>query len=108
MNKIDRSAKRNVRINNTITRKVIELHDCGYVFDFQLSDHQRILCLQENGYISIENVLVKLVDMGYDQLSDSFKYIHTIETCCGKKGLLLADRIAGLGLSLIDQIRLLN
>ncbi|MDB5023414.1 MAG: hypothetical protein JWP78_1169 [Mucilaginibacter sp.] len=80
-------------INRSITKKVIELHNSGYVFDFLIADSLEIICLQDNRYFLFENVLIKIVDQGYDLLSRSYKYIHTIETYCGDKGLLLNDAI---------------
>ena len=99
MNNIGQSSKRNIRLNNAIACRVIELHHLGYEFDFQIFNNRSVLCLQDNNCTAMEDLSVRLVDMGYDQLSHSFKYIHTVETSCGKRGLLLADKIAGLGLS---------
>jgi hypothetical protein len=98
MNKINQFVPGKKNINRSLTRKVIELQALGYGHDFQVSGHREVVCLQDNKYTSIENMWIKVVHQGYDQLSKSFKYIHTIETDCGKKGLLLADKIAGLGL----------
>jgi hypothetical protein len=98
MNKIYQFLSSKKTINGSLTRKVIELQSLGYGNDFQILGHREVLCLQDNQYTAIENMQIKVVDQGYDQLSKSFKYIHTIETDCGKRGLLLADRIVGLGL----------
>jgi len=81
------------RINGSITKKIIDLHNVGYVFDFLILDQQEVICLQDNGHFPKENVLVKVMGQGYDLFSHSFKYIHTIETSCGKRGLLLADQV---------------
>jgi hypothetical protein len=81
------------KINGSITKKIIDLHNIGYVFDFLILDQQEVICLQDNRHFSKENVLVKVMGQGYDLFSHSFKYIHTIETNCGKRGLLLADRV---------------
>ena len=105
MNNIGQSSKRNIALNNAIARRVIELHDLGYEFDFQIFNNQSMLCLQDNSRIAMEYLSVKLIDVGYDHLSHSFKYIHTIETACGKRGLLLADKIAGLKFSPGKQIQ---
>lgn len=81
------------KVNGSITRKVIELHNIGYVFDFSILDQQEVICLQDNKHFRKENVNVKVMGQGYDLFSHSFKYIHTIETSCGKWGLLLADEV---------------
>jgi hypothetical protein len=98
MDKINQFLSRNKNINRSLTRKIIELQALGYGNDFQISGHRGVLCLQDNRYTSIENIRIKVVGQGYDQLSKSFKNIHTIETDCGKRGLLLADKIVGVGL----------
>ncbi|WP_142530143.1 hypothetical protein [Pedobacter westerhofensis] len=81
------------KVNGSITRKVIELHNIGYVFDFLMLDQQELICLQDNKHFQKENVNVKVMGQGYDLFSHSFKYIHTIETSCGKRGLLLAEKV---------------
>lgn len=81
------------KINSSITRKVIELHNIGYIFDFQILNQQDVICLQDNNHFPKENVQVKMMGQGYDLFSHSFKYVHTIETSCGKRGLLLADQV---------------
>ena len=105
MNNVGQSSRKNIRLNHAIARRVIILHDLGYEFDFQIFTHQSVICLQDNNCTATKDLLVKLVDMGYDQLSHSFKYIHTVETTCGKKGLLLAEKIAGLDFRNIKQIQ---
>lgn len=81
------------KINSSITDKVIELHNIGYVFDFLISDQEEVICLQDNKHFPRENVDVKVMGQGYDHFSHSFKYIHTIETSCGKWGLMLSDEV---------------
>src|ERR1700676_1172050 len=86
-----------MKVNTRATQKVIALHHQGYVFDFYLSDHQKISCIQDNQCFSFENFEIKVIDHAYDQLSNSFKYIYTIKTCCGAMGLLLADTLCFVG-----------
>ncbi|WP_426670379.1 hypothetical protein ACPPVU_03860 [Mucilaginibacter sp. McL0603] len=85
------------KVNAGVTQKVIDLHHQGYVFDFYLSDHQKISCLQDNQCFSFDNVEIEVIDQVYDQFSRSFKYIHTIKTWCGAMGLLLTDTICFVG-----------
>ena len=82
------------KLNSSLTNKVIELHNTGYDQDFQLQGQKHLLCLQDNRLFNFDNVLVRLIDQGYDNLSHSFKYIHTIDTGCGQKGILLTSKIA--------------
>jgi hypothetical protein len=84
------------KLNSSLTNKVIELHNTGYDHDFQLQGQQQILCLQDNRLFNFDNVLIRLIDQGYDNLSHSFKYLHTIDTGCGQKGILMAGKIATL------------
>jgi hypothetical protein len=84
------------KLNSSMTNKVIELHNTGYDHDFQLQGQQHVLCLQDNRLFNCDNVLIRLVDQNYDNLSHSFKYLHTIDTGCGQKGILLTGKIATL------------
>jgi len=97
MEKINRLKTGNRRINGSLTKRVIELHHYGYISDFQILDDHRLFCMQDNRFIPVEDVTVKVIDQCYDKLSHTFKYIHTIETCCGEKGLLLAEAILSRG-----------
>jgi hypothetical protein len=42
---------------------------------------------------NLEDVNIEVVDQGYDQLSRSFKYVHTIDTGNGERGVLIAEGI---------------
>jgi hypothetical protein len=81
------------KMNGSLTRKLIELHDKGYVNDFLLTAKKNLLCIQDEVIFPIEHAAVRLVYLGYDHLTNSFKYIHTIDTGTGEKGVLLADSI---------------
>lgn len=81
------------KLNFLLTRRVIELHGQGYDHDFLVSGDQHLICLQNNKNFNKEDVNIKVVDQAYDQLSRSFKYIHTIDTGNGERGVLIADGI---------------
>ncbi|RWY46042.1 hypothetical protein [Mucilaginibacter gilvus] len=86
------SLKNNARkLNNALTRRVIDLHDKGYTHDFLPMDGQHFLCLQDSVDFSVEDLNIQVIDHGFDQLSKTYKYIHTIETINGSKGLLVSD-----------------
>jgi hypothetical protein len=36
---------------------------------------------------------VRIVDQVFDYISHSYKYIHTVETACGVRGLLVIEGI---------------
>jgi len=82
-----------LEMNGSMTEKVIELHDKGYDCDFFLIDDKILLCMQTNRRFPIKDVMVNAVKRAYDNFSHSYKHIHTIETACGEKGVLLTDSL---------------
>lgn len=83
-------AKRRL-VNHKITKHIITLHSQGYVADFQIGRNRNIICNDEEPYPIFRDFSIRIIDICFDQLSGSYKYLHTIETECGKKGLLLTD-----------------
>jgi hypothetical protein len=81
------------RIKSSITEKIIEMHHKGYVLDFHVGEDPSIICLQDNVAYSQDKVQIIVIDQCFDRMSKRFQYIHTIETACGRKGLLLNERI---------------
>jgi len=81
------------RIKPAMTQKIIEMHGKGYELDFQIAEDPSVICLQDNVAYSRERVQIRVVDQCFDRVSKRFQYIHTIETACGRKGLLLHERI---------------
>jgi len=79
-------------INRAITRRVIDLHSQGYDSDFCLKN-RCLLCMQNEVIFHPNDVDIKVIDQVYDQLSQCFKYIHTIDTCNGEKGVMVIDQI---------------
>lgn len=89
---IDQS-KVKLEMNDSLTKKVIELHDKGYDCDFFLIGETVLLCMQTNRRYPVKDVTVNAVKRAYDDFSHSYKHIHTIETSSGEKGVLLADSV---------------
>lgn len=85
------------KLNGAITKRVIELHARGYDNDYLLQGVQ-IICVQDNQAFALENVSVKVVDQGYDKLTKSFKYIHSIDTGNGEKGVMVTEVIVANGM----------
>ena len=85
------------KLNNAITRQVIALHDKGYTNDFLPTADHKLLCIQDSVDFSVEDLDIQVIDQQYDQLTKSFKYIHTIEANNGSKGLLITDFICTKG-----------
>ena len=88
-------AKENVcrLVNHRLTRKLIDLHTRGYELDFDLLNNRCLICMQDGQCFSEDSATVRIVDQVYDFISDSYKYLHTVETACGKKGILLIEGI---------------
>ncbi len=84
---------RSKKLNSTITARVIDLHSQGYIDDFLPTPDKTFMCLQNSENYAITDLSIKVIDQGFDQLTKSYKYIHTIETINGDKGLLVADFI---------------
>ena len=82
--------------NAFLTKKIIALHQQGYDQDFRFAGDNLLVCLQTNKYYDLASVTHRLEDQQYDHLSHSFKYLHTIETGSGEKGILLTDGILTL------------
>ena len=83
--------------NNAITKRVIELQDQGYLYDFMYLGKEKFLCLQDSVCFYPPDVSIKLIDQAYDQFSNCYKYIHSVETASGYKGLLLEEAILPIG-----------
>ncbi|PWS33686.1 hypothetical protein [Pedobacter paludis] len=80
------------KLNSSITKKVIELQDIGYDFDFLLLANGSLLCMQNNRTYLLNSVSVRQREHGYDLLSQTYKHVHTIETGNGERGVLLTEK----------------
>jgi hypothetical protein len=80
-------------IRNMLIRRVAELHGKGYNNDFCLTFNKQLLCLQDDVQYVRNSSSIKLIDQVYDKLSRQFKYIHTVETDTGQKGILMLNHI---------------
>jgi hypothetical protein len=81
------------KLNFSLTRKVIELQAKGYHYDYLVLCNQHLLCAQNNQAIPMGAVHIQVVDQCYDQLSRSFKYIHTVDTGNGEMGVMVTEAI---------------
>ncbi|RFZ92419.1 hypothetical protein D0C36_13405 [Mucilaginibacter conchicola] len=70
---------------------VIALHGLGYTEDFLPLNGNTFVCLQNNQNFAIDDLYIRVIDRGFDTITRSYKYIHTIDTPNGEKGLLIAD-----------------
>lgn len=81
------------KLNRTLTKWVIDLHGKGYINDFLQLNNQRLRCLQNSEDFPISDLNINVIDQGFDQLTRTYKYIHTIETMDGDKGLLVNEAL---------------
>ena len=84
-------AKKNRSFSFNFAEKVIELQAKGYHLDYYIGCNRELLCAQNSEAIPSAAVMIDLVGHAYDQLSRRFKYLYTIETCNGEKGVMVAD-----------------
>ena len=61
--------------------------------DFYPASEKEIICLQDDRNFYIEEVSLKVIDQVFDEISQSYKYIHTIDTGYNCKGLLIIESI---------------
>ena len=82
------------RITNCLlTKKIIDLHKQGYTYDFHVINQDEIVCDQDNSTHYLRCVMIRIIDQCYDVMSHTYKYVHTIDTPCGYKGLLITNKI---------------
>ena len=81
------------KIKNSVADAVITLHQNGYHQDFSVMEDHNYLCLQNNKLYTPEQVNSAFIDEFYDRFTCTYKFIHTIETCCGTKGLMISDKM---------------
>jgi hypothetical protein len=90
---MNRPEKKNRKLNFGLTRRLIELHAKGYHFDYFVMHKGQLSCIQNSLAIPINAVHINVVDQVYDQLDQSFKYIHTIDTGNGEMGVMVTEAI---------------
>ena len=81
------------KIKNAVADAVIKLHQNGYNHDFSVLEDNSYLCLQNNKLYMPKQVSLAFIDEFYDRFTCTYKFIHTIETCCGTKGLMISDKM---------------
>jgi hypothetical protein len=84
------------KMNAGLTNWVIRLHQVGYTDDFLPVNGGAVKCVQSGDSFAIKDLKVKLIDCSYDLLTRNYKYIHTIDTQVGYRGLLITNGILGL------------
>ena len=76
--------------NQLLTKMIIALHENGFTDDFFVHDASDILGSVLSPGTIYPFFTVVLINQVFDELTNTYKYIHAIETICGRKGLLLS------------------
>lgn len=84
------------KLNHTLTNWVISLHQKGYTDDFLPINGEEVQCAQNGESFALKDLRVNLIDCGYDLLTRTYQYIHTIDTQVGYRGLLITNGILAL------------
>jgi len=74
-------------------RRIIQLHQTGYAYDFHLVFPNKLVCLQESLSFRLKDVNICVLDQLFDGDCGEYKYIHTVDTGCGYRGLMLSSEI---------------
>jgi hypothetical protein len=80
-------------MNHALTKTIIELHEKGFTEDFCIADDLTSLCSPHLKSLAFPVFTISIINQGYDQLTQCYKYLHAIETPCGIKGLLLSSQV---------------
>jgi len=80
------------KINDRITSAVIALQEKGYDLDFYTLGGKELVCTQNNIVFGMDILEIKSIGHAYDQLSHSRKFIHSVETFQGLRGILLTEK----------------
>jgi len=83
-------------VNKDLTKRLIKLHTKGYDLDFCMTCTDYLTCVQNQKRFACEGITIRVVDQVYDFMTNSYKYVHTIDTACGRKGIMVMEGIYGL------------
>jgi len=83
-------------VNKELTHRLIKLHANGYDLDFCMTCNDYLTCVQNQERFTCESIIINVVDQVYDFISNSYKYVHTVDTSCGCKGIMVMEGIYGL------------
>lgn len=83
-------------VNKELTNRLIWLHAKGYDHDFCMTCNGYLTCLQNQQQFACYSAIIKVVCQVYDFITYSYKYVHTVETACGCKGIMVVEGIYGL------------
>ncbi|MET3981864.1 hypothetical protein ABIB62_004480 [Mucilaginibacter sp. UYP25] len=84
MNTLNRSPLYGVGVNCNIAAKIVELHQNGFKFDFEVLAGYQVFCVQQNSFISLKDISIRVIDQCFDQLSYCDKYVGVVESGYGE------------------------
>ncbi|MBD1365413.1 hypothetical protein IDJ77_16485 [Mucilaginibacter sp. ZT4R22] len=87
---MNKQTKNGKIINCLLTRTIIKLHENGFSEDFT-EEEGIYTCIQCNMQFSSSYIQINICDLVFDDFSGRYKYIYTIESYSGLKGVLIAD-----------------
>ena len=79
------------KINPRLTELIIGLHEQGYTEDFFMEGQAIYLTAGEKQMNLCLPFTIKDIDEYYDSLNRKYRYVQTVETSCGIKGILISD-----------------
>lgn len=83
-------------VNKELTQRLIKLHANGYDLDFCMTCNEYLTCAQTQERFNCDSIIIKVVDQVFDFITNSYKYVHTVDTGCGCKGIMVMEGIYGL------------
>ncbi|MES2112173.1 MAG: hypothetical protein V4577_25675 [Bacteroidota bacterium] len=83
-------------VNKELTHRLIKLHSKGYDLDFCMTCNDYLTCVQNQERYTCDSIIIRVVDQVFDFISNSYKYVHTVDTACGCKGIMVMEGIYGL------------
>lgn len=58
-----------VGVNCRIASKIIELHDAGIIFDFEMLAGYQVFCAQEKCFVSLKDISTGVIDQCFAQVN---------------------------------------
>jgi len=78
-------------VKPVLTYKLIELQQHGYEYDFILLRDYSVVCIQDKQHFGENDIKITTAENEFDALTGGFKFLFTVETLCGRKGVLLVE-----------------
>jgi hypothetical protein len=80
-----------IRLNCSLTRMIVKLHEQGYAEDFIELAGDKYLCLNIGREFLLGGIEIRVVNQFFDKNTRTSKYLHTVDTLTGIKGILVSN-----------------